>query len=77
MQKIFLGIPVLNRFDLLDQALDSLNYQPIDLYVVNNNYTYLKSSYIRMVCCSWFLLYAGILFFFLRPLGLLTPILRR
>lgn len=37
MQKIFLGIPVLNRFDLLEQALASLDYPSLELYIVNNN----------------------------------------
>lgn len=37
MKKIFLGIPVINRFDLLDQALASLDYPNIELFIVNNN----------------------------------------
>lgn len=37
MQKIFLGIPVLNRFDLLEQCLSSFDYSPIELFIVNNN----------------------------------------
>lgn len=35
--KIFLGIPVLNRFDLLDQSIASLDYLDIELFIVNNN----------------------------------------
>lgn len=37
MQKIFVGIPVLNRFDLLDQAIAALDYQNSELFIVNNN----------------------------------------
>ena len=37
MQRIFLGIPVLNRFDLLDQAIASLDYSNVELFIVNNN----------------------------------------
>ena len=37
MERIFLGIPVLNRFDLLEQAIDALDYPNVELFVVNNN----------------------------------------
>lgn len=37
MKPIFLGIPVLNRFDLLEQAILSLDYSPIELFIINNN----------------------------------------
>lgn len=37
MQPIFLGIPVLNRFDLLDQALNSLDYNEANIFIINNN----------------------------------------
>lgn len=37
MQKIFVGIPVLNRFDLLEKAIESLDYEPMELFVVDNN----------------------------------------
>jgi hypothetical protein len=36
-QKIFVGIPVLNRFDLLDAAIASLDYPELELFIVNNN----------------------------------------
>src|SRR3990172_857485 len=36
MNKIFIGIPILNRLDLLEQAVSKYDY-PHDLYVVNNN----------------------------------------
>ncbi len=37
MQRIFVGIPVLNRFDLLDQAIAALDYPALELFIVNNN----------------------------------------
>lgn len=37
MQRIFVGIPVLNRFDLLDKAIEALDYESIELFIVNNN----------------------------------------
>lgn len=37
MQRIFVGIPILNRFDLLDRAIAALDYSSIELFVVNNN----------------------------------------
>lgn len=37
MQRIFIGIPVLNRFDLLDQAIAALDYADRELFIVNNN----------------------------------------
>ena len=37
MQKIFVGIPILNRFDLLDRAIAALDYANIELFIVNNN----------------------------------------
>jgi hypothetical protein len=39
MKPIFLGIPVLNRFDLLEQSIQSLDYPNLELYIVNNNTT--------------------------------------
>lgn len=37
MNRIFLGIPILNRFDLLEKAIESFDYAPIELFVVDNN----------------------------------------
>lgn len=37
MDRIFVGIPVLNRFDLLERAIMALDYEPMELFVINNN----------------------------------------
>lgn len=39
MERIFLGIPVLNRFDLLEKAIESLDYPNMELFIINNNTT--------------------------------------
>ncbi len=37
MEKVFIGIPVLNRFDLLYRSINALDYSPAELVVINNN----------------------------------------
>lgn len=40
-QKIFVGIPVLNRIDLLERCLDRIDH-PADVLIVNNDTVYPK-----------------------------------
>ncbi len=39
MEKLFIGIPVLNRLDLFCRCIKALDYSPSELVVINNNAT--------------------------------------